>query len=233
MQTCNFGCGQPAVHRFKSGRVGCNTSPNKCPAMKLKNSTKIAELRYQKGANYWHSGVPHGKGVPTGKKGKTFIELYGEERAATISASISSSLKGKLHYTQTPETKTILSLRAKANKLGGYVPRSGRGKKGWYKGFWCDSSWELAYVIYCLDHNLSIVRNTTKRQYLWNGQVKNYYPDFLVENKLTEIKGYSSPQWEAKLRDNPDVKVLYRDDMLPILRYIINKYGKDYTNLYE
>lgn len=201
--------------------------------MKLKNSKKISEIRQQKGSNFWKSGVPYGTGVPNGKKGKTFVELYGKERGEIISAKISSSLTGKPHYTQTPEAKLVLSTRAKARQFGGYVPKSGRGKKGYYKGFWCDSSWELAYVIYCLDHHIDILRNTLKRQYQWNGKTKNYYPDFLVNTKLVEIKGYDSPEWKAKIRDNPDVTVLYKDDMAPILQYVIDKYGKNYVDLYE
>lgn len=43
-------------------------------------------------------------------------------------------------------------------KIGGYVINSCRGKHGWYKGIYCDSTYELAYVIYCLDHNIPIRR---------------------------------------------------------------------------
>ena len=32
----------------------------------------------------------------------------------------------------------------------------GYGKHGWYKEYWCDSSWELAYVIYNLDYRNQI-----------------------------------------------------------------------------
>ena len=31
---------------------------------------------------------------------------------------------------------------------GGYIPKSGVGKGGWYKGVWCDSTYELVWVIY-------------------------------------------------------------------------------------
>ena len=33
------------------------------------------------------------------------------------------------------------------HKCGGKRQGSGRGKKGWYKGTWCASSWELAVVV--------------------------------------------------------------------------------------
>lgn len=126
-----------------------------------------------------------------------------------------------------------LSQVAKDRKFGGYTQGSGRGKKGWYKGFFCDSSWELAYVIYCLDHNVNIARNTEKRQYVYREKIKNYIPDFIVENKLVEIKGYKTEEWLAKLKFNPDVSVFYKSDMEPILAYVINTYGKNYIDLYE
>jgi hypothetical protein len=130
-------------------------------------------------------------------------------------------------------TKQKLSKIAKDRKFGGYVQGSGRGKKGWYKGFFCDSSWELAYIIHCLDHNIEIKRNTEKRQYIWEGVVKNYIPDFIVQGTVTEVKGYKTEQWLAKLEANPDVKVLYETDLIPVLDYVKDKYGKDFISLYE
>jgi hypothetical protein len=140
---------------------------------------------------------------------------------------------GSALYGHSIKTKQRLSEIAKERKLGGYVRGSGRGKKGWYKGFFCDSSWELAYVVYCLDHNIDIKRNTEKRQYVWKDKVKNYIPDFIVEGNLIEIKGFKTEQWLAKLEANPDVKVLYEKDLEPVLSYVKNKYGKDFASLYE
>ena len=57
----------------------------------------------------------------------------------------------------------------KVNKhpvCSGYHPGAGFGKSGWYRGIWCDSSWQLAFVIYHLDHNLNIVRNKQRR--IWS-----------------------------------------------------------------
>lgn len=124
-----------------------------------------------------------------------------------------------------------ISEKAKENN-GGYRQGSGRGKKGWYNGIFCDSSWELAYLIYCLDHNISILRNTEKRQYEFNGKKHYYIPDFIVEGCVVEIKGYKTEQWLAKISANPDVKVLYKDDLEYVFCYVINKYGRDYVKLY-
>lgn len=128
--------------------------------------------------------------------------------------------------------KEKIAQKAKISN-GGYRQGSGRGKKGWYKGFFCDSSWELAYVVYCLEHNIDIKRNNEKRQYTWQGIIKNYIPDFIVEGSLTEIKGFKTEQWMAKLEANKDIKVLYEKDLEDIIKYVVNKYGKDYIKLYN
>jgi len=116
---------------------------------------------------------------------------------------------------------------------GGKRHGSGRGKKGWYKGIFCDSSWELAFVIYHLDHNLNISRCTENRTYEWKGKVHTYIPDFVTDEGVIEIKGYDTEQWQEKIKQNQDVKVLYKDDMQPYLNYCRLTYGDDFLSLYD
>ena len=116
---------------------------------------------------------------------------------------------------------------------GGYRQGSGRGKQGWYKGIHCDSSWELAYLVYHLDHNLYIERCKEKRQYVWNNKQHTYYPDFITDDGIIEIKGYSTDQWKSKEEQNSDVKVLYKNEIKPYLDYVTNTYGTDFIKLYD
>lgn len=157
-------------------------------------------------------------------------------------AGIVHPLRGKPGSNPTGKARSAEAEQARVRKirehalasgLGGYQQGSGRGKKGWYKGYFCDSSWELAFVIYCLDHNMHIERNTEKRQYTYNNKTKNYIPDFIVESKLVEIKGYKTDEWKAKLADNSDVTVLYEKEMKPILDYVKHNYGNGFIRLYE
>ena len=106
-------------------------------------------------------------------------------------------------------------------------------KSGWYKGIHCDSSWELALVIYYTEHNLFIERNKQYRTYVYNNKSYKYYPDFITEEGLLEVKGYKSDKWNAKIEQNPDIKVLYKNDMKPYLQYVISKYGTDFIKLYD
>jgi len=116
---------------------------------------------------------------------------------------------------------------------GGQRNRSGYGIKGWYKGIYCDSSWELAYVIYMLDKHKSISRCTEIRTYIFNGKINKYFPDFITEDGIVEIKGYTSKQWLAKFKYNHDVIVLDKIKIKPFLEYAIATYGIDFVRLYD
>lgn len=142
-------------------------------------------------------------------------------------------------HKQTEETKLKISKTAKLNgKSGGY--REGSGfkniKKGSYKGIWCDSSWELAYLMYCLDHEVSIKRNTETFDYFYDGKKHTYLPDFKINDFYVEIKGRKTKQWEAKLKQFPKDKnliVISEKEIQPYLKYVIDKYGRNFISLYE
>ena len=159
-------------------------------------------------------------------KGKKVKEETKEKIRKTL-----KNRKGKPHSV---ETKKILSIKAKERKFGGLTKNGGRSKKGYYKNIWCDSSWELAWVIYNLDHNIKFKRNTKGFKYFFEDKEFNYYPDFILENNTyVEIKGWDSPRNQAKLKMFPhEIKVLYYKDLKEIFDYVETKYGKNYIKLY-
>ena len=135
------------------------------------------------------------------------------------------------------ETKQKISATAKVNKRsGGYREGSGRGKKGTYHGYYCDSSWELAYVIYNLEHDVKFERNTQTFEYEYENTTHKYMPDWKIGEDFIEIKGYWTDQWQAKLDQFPKDKnliILDKETIKPYLEYAISKYGNDFTRLYE
>jgi len=189
----------------------CKQNPVRVKRVKSPNAHK------RKGSAAWNKGLTTPQevrdkisqsliGVSTGKGSTPEIEA---ERIRKVTE------KAKLHN-------------------GGHRQGSGRGKKGWYKGFFCDSSYELAYVIYCLEHNIMLHRNNELRPYEWEGKIRNYIPDFIVNGvEVVEIKGYKTKQWEAKMKAHPDIKVLYEKDLQEVFAYVKEKYGKDFIRLYE
>lgn len=138
---------------------------------------------------------------------------------------------GDIHHSKSTPKKYHAECWLKVS--GGLRKGSGRGKSGWYKGHWCDSSYELAWVIYQLEHNQPFERNKVRYEYNWNGKTKEYIPDFIQNEEIIEIKGYLTEQTKAKLKVVPNLKVLFRKDLEKEFKYVESKYGKDFTYLYE
>lgn len=175
-------------------------------------------------------------------KGKSFEERFGVERAKEIKSKLSKSMKKCYETYSSSEAnkrriEKIKKTAAERHSIGGLRKGSGRGKKGWYKGYYCDSTWELAYVIYNLEHGIPFRRNTKSFEYVFNGENKKYYPDFLLETgEYVEVKGYYTKQFAAKIEQFPKEHTLIiydKNGIKPFLEYVINKYGKDYYTLYE
>lgn len=120
---------------------------------------------------------------------------------------------------------------------GGYIPTSARNVKyGTYKGYFCDSSWELAFLIYHLDHNIAITRCTECFNYTFNGKVHKYYPDFIIGDTYYEIKGRCTDRDIAKFKQFPSSKSLYVVDQTTIYKYLSyckSTYGAKYAELYD
>ena len=120
---------------------------------------------------------------------------------------------------------------------GGLRRGSGTGKHGWYKGYYCDSSYELAYVIYNLDHNIQFERNKKYYTYLdINSKVHKYYPDFIENNILVEIKGYWTENVQRKIDavDDLPIKLLMKKDIQYMIDYVKLTYNcTDITILYD
>jgi len=107
------------------------------------------------------------------------------------------------------------------------------GKRGIYKGYKCDSSWELAYVIYNLEHNIQFERNKKGFKYIYENKEYRYYPDFIEAGQYIEIKGYKTKKDDEKWKVVKNLKIMFYEDIKYMLDYVINIYGKDFIKLYE
>lgn len=137
---------------------------------------------------------------------------------------------------KTPEGRKYLSEHVKGSGAGGYHGNAYGGIKGSYLGIHCDSTWELVYLIYQLDHGVQVSRNKDVFLYVYNGEVRKYYPDFKEGDTYIEIKGREWPNWKYKLEQfpkNKKLKVLYRKDIAPYLDYVKSKYGSNLAMLYD
>lgn len=122
----------------------------------------------------------------------------------------------------------------KSPNMGGYRPGSGKSKSGWYKGFYCGSTWELAFLVWCLDHNVPVQRCNERFNYTFEGNNRTYIPDFKINDIHVEIKGFKTKQVEEKTKQFPSkLLVLFEEDLKHVFDYVKNTYGKCFINLYE
>jgi hypothetical protein len=117
---------------------------------------------------------------------------------------------------------------------GGYREGSGRSKSGYYNGIYCGSTYELCWVIYNLDHNIPFTR--------FNGYLEKdglkYYPDFLIDNTIIEIKGYENAELVNKKTALAEsfgysVIVLRKEQLENEFRYVSTTYSSNFKTLYD
>lgn len=142
----------------------------------------------------------------------------------------------RISYKRRYSSETCGSHECKYKNCGGFrhESRKTKSKSGYYKGIWCDSTWELAFVIFCIDHNIPFSRNVTGFQYLYNGKYHKFYPDFIINNRMyIEIKGMRDPINDAKQKSVPHpIKFLYYADLQNCFEYCRVKYKANRNKLY-
>jgi len=120
---------------------------------------------------------------------------------------------------------------------GGFREGSGRGKSGWYKGIYCSSTYELAFVAYCMAHGVQIKRNFDFWVYTnpESRRESKFYPDFITEEGLVEIKGYSSQVTDAKINavkeSGNTIKVLYKANLGFAFEYVEKAHGLNISQM--
>ncbi len=175
-------------------------------------------------------------------RSELFKLKYLQDPNACVVCGTSLSFKNRKRKTCSETCRRVLIGQAtarSAEKHGGnnnLLGVRGTAKYGTYKGYICDSSYELAFVIYCLDHNILLSRNSASFSYTFNGECHNYFPDFIINgNTYVEIKGYTTEQDRAKWSAFPkdlQLDVIDKSKITPYITYCRNTYG-DFTRLYD
>lgn len=126
-----------------------------------------------------------------------------------------------------------------------------KGRKFYYyDNTMFDSSWELAYYIWLKDNNIKFkYQPNISFDYIYDNKIHKYFPDFLINNILYEIKGdhflknntmicpYDHSRdaifdIKFKCMQYNNIKILTKTELNPVLKYIREKYGKDYLKQY-
>ena len=122
---------------------------------------------------------------------------------------------------------------------GGFKERSNsrKYKFGTYKGYYCDSSWELAFLVYNIDHGIQTIRNTEAFPYEYEGKVRKYYPDFIIDGVYYELKGIVTERELAKINQFPkELKIIMitQKEIQKYISYCKITYGNDFVStLYD
>lgn len=101
---------------------------------------------------------------------------------------------------------------------GGLRNGSGKSKSGYYKGVYCGSTYELAWVIYNIDNNIHFSRF---EGYITYDNNSKYYPDFIIGDTIYEMKGWTTKctdlillkKCEAAKDAGYNIKVLFKEDL--------------------
>ena len=111
---------------------------------------------------------------------------------------------------------------------GGYREGSGRSKSGYFNNFYCSSTYELAYYIWNIEHDVDIERCKESFNYTHKGNIHRYYPDFVVDGVIIETKGYHTDIVDIKTKavesQGRKIKVLYEKDLTHMIDYVKDKY---------
>lgn len=176
---------------------------------------------------------------------KKISKTCSSEKTKNLRIKNSLELHGYKFPVQSPE------IRAKiAKTLASPEVQSKIKRKYSYNGNSFDSSWELAFFIYHIDHGSKIQVHPSDKEFLYNysGFVHRYYPDFKLDGKYVEIKGsqffnkdkfgnpYDSSKdllYQAKYQCMVDNSVIIITDCSKYLLYIKNTYGKDYLEQFR
>lgn len=229
---CSYGCGNPSIVRFKTGNYCCSSAPQKCPAVRQRNANAQVGNSHslgRRGQIPWNKGLTRNTDVRVSR---------GLEKTRQTKASNPEAVGFGRDSRHSADTKNRISSRMK-EVGGGYRPGSGAGFKGSYRGIYCDSTWELAFLLWCEHKKYKVLRSTESFTYEWNGRSRKYYPDFLCRGRFgwryVEVKGFVNEQWEAKKRAFPHDLVLVDKTVMTteILPLVTRVYGSDFVRLYE
>lgn len=224
----------------KNNHNGCKSNKEwtcKWCGLKFNSRKKMYDHVHQMHGSFsgsvWNKGLTKETSIIISNSSKSIRE--GMARAIKNGLKIG---RGKTPEREALRRKHISEVMKNNPRAGGVRPGSGRGKHGWYRGYWCDSSWELAMVIFWLEHNIEFHRCNETFDYVLNGKHHTYHPDFqLASGEIVEVKGReTTKEWEAKLSQFPEDRklvVIGKSQIVPYIDYAIRKYGKNYIDLYE
>lgn len=110
-------------------------------------------------------------------------------------------------------TETRRGRKRPNTKSGGFREGSGRSKSGWYKGLYCNSTYELIFVAYHAERGSQVKRCNLLLEYEYQGKKRIYHPDFEISGTIYEIKGFWTEQAKFKSACFPQIVVVGKEEI--------------------
>ena len=128
--------------------------------------------------------------------------------------------------------------KKKAHAIFNFKQNKTYAKSGYYQGVYCASSWELAFLIFNKDLGNNIRRCQKYFDYEINEEKHLYFPDFIIDDIIYEIKGRELEDVEIKAQavrsSGVEIEIFRRKEIMPLMKYVQQMYGiKDITQLYD
>lgn len=202
-----YGTDNPA----KSEKIKEITKKNNLEKYGVDNPAKLESIKEKaKEVNLKKYGAEYHHKFGSEEFKKDCIRIYGVDNPAK-----SEKVKEKIKETNLKKYST-------AAPCQNYEVLKKCFKNIFYDNVYFDSSWEVAYWIWCKNHNKDIKRNTQMYD-LSNGT--KCLPDFIVDGKIVEIKGdhlknQKSYKYKFEFYKKNNVTVLSYDDLLPIFKEV-------------
>lgn len=175
---------------------------------------------------------------------QTTIEKYGVDNIQKLEEF---KKRNSIRMTANPPMLNLASREKMMNTILSKYGSFFRCSYYFYNSLYFDSSWELAYYIWLIDTGKEFKYKPPRYEYCIGNSVHFYYPDFIVDNKIIEIKGDHLIQdgtlidWNTgkKLIEKTNflkelgVIIIVKKDIMPILKYISNTYGPKYLDQFR
>lgn len=249
-------CANPNCHNHVIGRK--NIRFNKKWPMYCSNKcaqSDIKTLEHKKQTNTRRYGNPNFNGnreeLKKHNRERYGVDWYFQSKEFTVKKQITWEKNGYDHPMHSSHIKEGMRNRyyekhgVEYSVMNPDVIKKSRSNY-FYDNRYFKSSWELAYYIYLMDHNIDFeYQPSTSFEYTdGNEKTHRYYPDFKVDGKYIEIKGdqfikngtmfnpFDNTQetnhvYDAKfkcIKEN-NVELLCGDDMNQYIQYCCKKYG--------
>lgn len=190
-----------------------------------------------------YGGEPLANSDIRNKIKKTCIEKYGQDNFCKSEAGRKTLSRISKENSQKRRDTCLQKYNVSASTL-----IDGCKKKYTYDGIQFDSKWELAIWIYYTELGHNISRATQPLVYTYNNIEHNYYPDFIIDGELIEVKGphffengkminpfdrsqdeLYNAKYQCALLNN----VKFITDATLYLNYVDDKYTRDYIKLFK